>query len=183
MPPSARRRNDRQPHTGGLFTSREPGFGARAPRPRPPITRGNQSRRPPSLSALNSMRRAASASRTSRPLRGRPCGPIPDPDALPRRAHKQAEDSKKKIKTKNRGLTSPAPSGMTRGVMLAGKVGDGVVRRSSYESCPDESQLDGHLSCGRARSSQSRNNDASSSGRSCISAWPASSITARVACG
>jgi hypothetical protein len=41
----------------------------------------------------------------------------------------------------------------------------------------------GHSSSGRARSSQSPNNAASSSGRSCMSAWPASSMTARVACG
>lgn len=41
----------------------------------------------------------------------------------------------------------------------------------------------GQVSCGRARSSQSPINAASRSGRSCMAAWPASSMTARVARG
>jgi hypothetical protein len=48
-----------------------------------------------------------------RPLRGRPCGSIPDPDASPRRAHKQAENPQEKDQHKNYRLTGPAPSGMT----------------------------------------------------------------------
>ena len=48
-----------------------------------------------------------------RPLRGRPCGSIPDPDASPRRAHKQAENLQEKDQHKNYRLTGPAPSGMT----------------------------------------------------------------------
>jgi hypothetical protein len=42
-----------------------------------------------------------------RPLRGRPCGPIPDPDASTRRAQRQAERSQKKITNKNPELTGP----------------------------------------------------------------------------
>jgi hypothetical protein len=38
-----------------------------------------------------------------RPLRGRPCGPIPDPDASSRRAHKQAESRRKKINNTGNG--------------------------------------------------------------------------------
>src|SRR6187551_1112771 len=48
-----------------------------------------------------------------RPLRGRPYGSIPDPDASPRRAHKQAENPQEKDQYKNYRLTGPAPSGMT----------------------------------------------------------------------
>src|SRR5207342_1814794 len=48
-----------------------------------------------------------------RPLRGRPFGPIIDPDASPRRAHKPAENHKEKISSTELGLTGPAPSGMT----------------------------------------------------------------------
>ena len=48
-----------------------------------------------------------------RPLRGRPYGSIPDPDASPRRAHKQAENPQEKDQHKNYRLTGPAPSGMT----------------------------------------------------------------------
>src|SRR5512133_2968035 len=51
-----------------------------------------------------------------RPLRGRPCGSIPDPDASPRRAHKQAENPQEKDQYKNYRLTGPAPSGMTNPV-------------------------------------------------------------------
>ena len=40
-----------------------------------------------------------------------------------------------------------------------------------------------HVWSGRARSSQSLSNAARRSGRSCMSAWPAPSTTARVACG
>ena len=48
-----------------------------------------------------------------RPLRGRPFGPILDPDASPRRAQVQAKNRKKKDHPARRGLTDPAPSGMT----------------------------------------------------------------------
>jgi cell wall-associated NlpC family hydrolase len=37
-----------------------------------------------------------------RPLRGRPCGPIPDPDASTRRAQRQAERSQKRSQTRTR---------------------------------------------------------------------------------
>ena len=46
-------------------------------------------------------------------LRGRPCGPIPDPDALLDTAQQHAETPKEKINSTNPGLTGPAPSGMT----------------------------------------------------------------------
>ena len=42
-----------------------------------------------------------------RPLRGRPFGPIPDPDASLRRAHKQAENPRKKIHNKNYRVDRP----------------------------------------------------------------------------
>jgi hypothetical protein len=49
-----------------------------------------------------------------RPLRGRPYGPIPDPNASSTRPN-EAENSQQKINYKNRRLTGPAPSGMTCG--------------------------------------------------------------------
>jgi len=48
-----------------------------------------------------------------RPLRGRPFGPILDPDASPGAAQQQAKETVRKIHNKNNGLTGPAPSGMT----------------------------------------------------------------------
>jgi len=42
-----------------------------------------------------------------RPLRGRPSGPIIDPDASPRRAHKQAENHKEKISSTELGVDRP----------------------------------------------------------------------------
>jgi hypothetical protein len=48
-----------------------------------------------------------------RPLRGRPFGPIPDPDASPRRAREQEEDDQNENQEQERGLTGPAPSGMS----------------------------------------------------------------------
>ena len=47
-----------------------------------------------------------------RPLRGRPFGPILDPDASPGAAQQQAKETVRKIHNKNNGLTGPAPSGM-----------------------------------------------------------------------
>ena len=49
------------------------------------------------FSALNSVRRPASASRTYGRCAVGPFGPILDPDASPRRAHKQAKNHKIKI--------------------------------------------------------------------------------------
>ena len=43
-----------------------------------------------------------------RPLRGRPCGPIPDPNASSTRP-KKAENSHQKINYKNRGVDRPRP--------------------------------------------------------------------------
>jgi hypothetical protein len=60
-----------------------------------------------------------------RPLRGRPFGPILDPDASSRRAHKQAENRKKKDHRARRGLTGPAPSGMTAGYVAATRLTSG----------------------------------------------------------
>jgi len=51
------------------------------------------------FSALNSVRRPASASRTYGRCAVGPFGPILDPDASPRRAHKQAKNHKIKIST------------------------------------------------------------------------------------
>jgi hypothetical protein len=48
-----------------------------------------------------------------RPLRGRPFGPLLDPDAYPDAPTGRRRTTRRKIKTKNRGLTGPARSGMT----------------------------------------------------------------------
>jgi hypothetical protein len=84
-----------------------------------PTTRiAPNTRSPQTRVLLRSPQRAPSGAgiKDLRPLRGRPSGPILDPDASPRRAQEQAENGKEDQKTKNpslAGLTGPAPSGMT----------------------------------------------------------------------
>jgi hypothetical protein len=75
-----------------MSTSRAAGAGART-RSTPP-----EHREPPALflSAFISVRRPASASRTYGRYAVGPFGPILDPDASPRRAHKQADNDQKK---------------------------------------------------------------------------------------
>jgi hypothetical protein len=58
------------------------------------------------------VRRPAPASRTFGRDAVDPAGSILDTDASSRRAHEQADNDQKKITTKNRRLTGPAPSGM-----------------------------------------------------------------------
>jgi hypothetical protein len=58
------------------------------------------------------VRRPAPASRTFGRDAVDPGGSILDTDASSRRAHEQANNDQKKITTKNRRLTGPAPSGM-----------------------------------------------------------------------
>src|SRR3954447_15496705 len=60
----------------------------------------------------NSVRHPAPASRTCGRDAVDPAGSILDTDASFRRAHKQADNGQKKITTKNRRVTGPAPSGM-----------------------------------------------------------------------
>ena len=87
----------------GLSTSRDTGTGART-RPPAPEHRGAA---PQPL--LRPEQRAPSGVgvKDLRPLRGRPFGPILDPDASPRRAHKQAKNHKKKISTTELGVDRP----------------------------------------------------------------------------
>jgi hypothetical protein len=47
------------------------------------------------------------------PLRGRPFGPISDPDAYPGALTDRRRTARRKIRNRNGGLTGPAPSGMT----------------------------------------------------------------------
>lgn len=61
--------------------------------------------------------------------------------------------------------------------------GGRAVRGSAYESPHRRVAVGGYVWCGRARSSQSLRNAATSSGRSCMSACPASSTIASVECG
>ncbi|HEX2297714.1 MAG TPA: hypothetical protein VHH34_04215, partial [Pseudonocardiaceae bacterium] len=57
-----------------------------------PITRPVEPRdHPPPFSAREQRAPPGVGVKDLRPLRGRPCGPILDPDASARRAHKQAE--------------------------------------------------------------------------------------------
>ncbi len=107
MPPIARRRNDRQPHRGPVHQP-EPAldYAHDHPEPHPgaapaPVLRLPQ--RAPSGVGVKDLR----------PLRGRPCGSILDTNASTRRAQQQAENSQNKDQDHNRGLTGPAPSGMT----------------------------------------------------------------------
>jgi hypothetical protein len=69
-----------------------------------------------------------------RPLRGRPFGPIPDPDALLDAAQQHPESAQGKDQQHKPGLTGPAPSGMTRtsgdrrgSCTLSGRHGEPVV--------------------------------------------------------
>jgi hypothetical protein len=57
----------------------------------------------PAQSLLRPEQRAPSGAgvKDLRPLRGRPFGSIPDPDASPRRAQEQAENDKEKINSTN----------------------------------------------------------------------------------
>jgi hypothetical protein len=48
-----------------------------------------------------------------RPLRGRPTGPILDPDALTRRAQNLTEKTKERSASPRGPLTGPTPTGMT----------------------------------------------------------------------
>src|SRR5215212_9844254 len=87
-----KRRDDRQPRPGPVH-SRGTGTGAcQQPLPHPERHGAAPTR------LLRPEQRAPSGVgvKDLRPLRGRPFGPILDPDASPRRAQEQAENSKKK---------------------------------------------------------------------------------------
>ena len=106
MPPTTRRRDDRQPPSRALSTSRVTWPWSRQPTLNPPTPKAAQ----PAL--LRSEQRAPRGAdvKDLRPLRGRPFGPIPDPDALPGAAQQQAEETVRKIHHKNSRLTGPAPA-------------------------------------------------------------------------
>jgi len=71
------------------------------------------------ISAVNSMRRPVSASRTYGRYAGAPSG-APGLRHLPRRVYKQAETVEERSNNKTPGLTGPTPTGMTRRQMLTG---------------------------------------------------------------
>ena len=120
------------PHGGGLSTTGPPAL-EHAPGPHPTAQKGSRTR---SFSAWNSMRRAASTSRTLRPLRGRPCGPILDPDAYPGAFTTRRRTASRKITYSNTRLTGPAPSGMTCAFVARQRmdVGAGVLLPHSNSS-------------------------------------------------
>lgn len=103
MPPSSGEGMSDSPPPGGLSTSREPGAGARTRPPRLRRTRGVH--QPP----LRPEQPASSGVdvKDLRPLRGRPFGSIPDPDASTRRAQMQAENGQKKDQEQERGVDRP----------------------------------------------------------------------------
>jgi len=70
-------------------------------------TRTDRSRADSVFSALEQRAPPGVGVKDLRPLRGRPFGPIPDPDASLRRAHKQAENPRKKIHNKNYRVDRP----------------------------------------------------------------------------
>jgi hypothetical protein len=104
------RRDDRQPQPGPVHR-RGTGTGART---RPSITRPPGAARPPRSPPLEQHAPPGVGIKDLRPLRGRPCGPILDPDASARRAQNRRRDLEERSGATNRGLTGPAPSGMTR---------------------------------------------------------------------
>ena len=63
------------------------------------------------FSAVNSVHRAPCGVdvKDLRPLRGRPFGPIPDPDAYPGALTDTRRTARRKIRNRNGGWTSPAP--------------------------------------------------------------------------
>jgi transposase InsO family protein len=81
----------------------------RRTRPAPPPRRSRtDSLSPPRIAcAARHRRQGPTAASRSGP------GPDPGPRCLTRRCPKQAENEQEKINNKNRGLTGPAPSGMT----------------------------------------------------------------------
>jgi len=87
----------------------QPGFTLALEHTPDPDRRTSGAPQPP-LSALNSVRHAASTSRTCGRFAVDPFGPIPYPDALPGAAQQQAEETVRKIHHKNSRLTRPAPA-------------------------------------------------------------------------
>ena len=94
---------------GGLSTAGDTGAGART-RPTP-----ENSREPPDLPLRPEQHAPRGVGvKDLRPLRGRPSGPIPDPNASTRRAPETGgRNAKRKDQEQERRLTGPAPSGMT----------------------------------------------------------------------
>jgi hypothetical protein len=79
------------PLTRGLSTAGAPAL-EHAPDPRPEPTEPHRT----PFSAFEQDAPRGAGVQDLRPLRGRPFGPIPDPDALPDAAQQQADDGKEK---------------------------------------------------------------------------------------
>jgi hypothetical protein len=94
------------PHPGGLSTSRgkPPGNGAHTPNPDP--TTGSST-----TTLLRPEQRAPRGVdvKDLRPLRGRPFGPIPDPDASLGAAQQQAKRTARKIHRQEQRVDRPRP--------------------------------------------------------------------------
>jgi hypothetical protein len=88
------------PHRG-LSTKPEPGTGARTPRPLQADHIGAATRSSP---AFQHAPRGVDV-QDLRPLRGRPCGPILDPDAYPGAPNSQT----KRVKNEEHGVDRPRP--------------------------------------------------------------------------
>ena len=98
------------PHAGPVH---QPGTPALEHAPDPPTTEHHGAAPTTLFSALNSVRRAASASRTSGRYAVGPAGRSLTPTPTPARPTSRRRTARRKINDQEQGLTGPAPSGMT----------------------------------------------------------------------